>query len=45
MTNHYRLLIETPEATLSKGMRQLNVHYTTVSRLVKNYEAEKKKEM
>ena len=28
MTNHYHLLIETPEANLSKGMRQLNGVYT-----------------
>jgi putative transposase len=26
--NHYHLLIETPEATLSRGMRQLNGSYT-----------------
>ncbi|MFK5947369.1 MAG: hypothetical protein QM500_01200 [Methylococcales bacterium] len=24
MGNHYHLLVETPEANLSKGMRQLN---------------------
>ena len=24
MTNHYHLLIETPEANLARGMRQLN---------------------
>ena len=24
MTNHYHLLVETPDANLSKGMRQLN---------------------
>ena len=24
MTNHYHLLVETPEANLSRGMRQLN---------------------
>ena len=28
MNNHYHLLIETPEANLSKGMRQLNGVYT-----------------
>ena len=28
MDNHYHLLIETPEANLSKGMRQLNGVYT-----------------
>lgn len=28
MTNHYHLLIETPEANLAKGMRQLNGVYT-----------------
>ena len=28
MTNHYHLLVETPEANLSKGMRQLNGVYT-----------------
>jgi len=28
MTNHYHLLIETPDANLSKGMRQLNGLYT-----------------
>ena len=28
MTNHFLLLIETPEANLSKGMRQLNGVYT-----------------
>ena len=28
MDNHYHLLIETPEANLSKGMRQLNGRYT-----------------
>ena len=28
MTNHYHLLIETPEATLSKGMHRLNGSYT-----------------
>ena len=28
MDNHYHLLIETPEANLSKGMRQLNGPYT-----------------
>lgn len=28
MGNHYHLLIETPEANLSKGMRQLNSVYT-----------------
>lgn len=24
MTNHYRVLVETPDANLSRGMRQLN---------------------
>lgn len=28
MTNHYHLLVETPDANLSKGMRQLNGTYT-----------------
>ncbi len=28
MTNHYHLLIETPEGNLSKGMRHLNGVYT-----------------
>ena len=28
MANHYHLVIETPEANLSKGMRQLNGIYT-----------------
>ena len=28
MDNHYHLLIETPNANLSRGMRQLNVIYT-----------------
>jgi len=28
MSNHYHMLIETPEANLSKGMRQLNGVYT-----------------
>ena len=28
MTNHYHLLIETPDSNLSKGMRQLNGVYT-----------------
>lgn len=28
MDNHYHLLVETPEANLSKGMRQLNGQYT-----------------
>ena len=27
MSNHYHLLIETPDANLSKGMRQLNGVY------------------
>jgi len=30
MDNHYHLVIETPEANLSKGMRQLNGVYTQV---------------
>ena len=28
MTNHYHLVIETPDGNLSKGMRQLNGVYT-----------------
>ncbi|MDZ7803499.1 MAG: transposase [Thiohalophilus sp.] len=28
MTNHYHFLVETPDANLSKGMRQLNGVYT-----------------
>ncbi|WMN60889.1 transposase [Pseudoalteromonas xiamenensis] len=28
MTNHYHLLVETPDANLAKGMRQLNGVYT-----------------
>jgi REP element-mobilizing transposase RayT len=28
MTNHYHLMIETPEGNLSQGMRQLNGVYT-----------------
>lgn len=28
MTNHYHLVVQTPEANLSKGMRQLNGMYT-----------------
>ena len=28
MSNHYHLVIETPDANLSKGMRQLNGEYT-----------------
>ena len=31
MTNHYHLLVETPDANLSKGMRQLNGVYTQSS--------------
>jgi len=31
MTNHYHLVIETPDAHLSKGMRQLNGVYTQTS--------------
>ena len=31
MTNHYHLLIETPDANLSKGMRQLNGVFTQAS--------------
>lgn len=30
MDNHYHLVIETPEANLSKGMRQLNGVYTQI---------------
>ena len=28
MSNHYHLVVETPDANLSKGMRQLNGVYT-----------------
>jgi len=28
MTNHYHLLVETPDANLARGMRQLNCVYT-----------------
>jgi REP element-mobilizing transposase RayT len=28
MTNHYHVVVETPDANLSKGMRQLNGVYT-----------------
>ena len=28
MTNHYHILIETPDSNLAKGMRQLNGVYT-----------------
>lgn len=28
MTNHYHLVVETPEANLAQGMRQLNGVYT-----------------
>jgi len=28
MTNHYHLLVETPDGNLSRGMRQLNDIYT-----------------
>ena len=28
MINHYQLLVETPDANLSKGMRQLNAVFT-----------------
>lgn len=31
MTNHYHLVVETPEGNLSKGMRQLNGMYTQAS--------------
>ncbi len=30
MSNHYHLLVETPDANLSKGMRQLNGVYTQI---------------
>jgi putative transposase len=30
MSNHYHIIVETPEANLSKGMRQLNGVYTQV---------------
>jgi REP element-mobilizing transposase RayT len=44
MSNHYHLLVETPDANLSKGMHQLNGVYTQrinkahgrVSRTMKN---------
>jgi putative transposase len=29
MTNHYHLLVDTPDANLAKGMRQLNVSVQT----------------
>jgi putative transposase len=32
MSNHYHLLIETPNANLSKGMRQLNGVFTQYSK-------------
>ncbi len=31
MTNHYHLMVETPDANLSKGMRQLNGVFTQAS--------------
>ncbi len=31
MSNHYHLMIETPDANLSKGMRHLNGVYTQTS--------------
>lgn len=31
MSNHYHLVVETPDANLSKGMRQLNGVYTQAS--------------
>jgi len=33
MGNHYHLLIETPKGNLSRGMRQLNGHYTQMFNL------------
>ena len=33
MTNHYHLVVETPDANLSKGMRQLNGVFTGTSPL------------
>ena len=36
MDNHYHLLVETPDANLSKGMRQLNGVYTQVSNRIHN---------
>lgn len=36
MNNHYHLLIETPDANLSQGMRQLNGVYTQAFNRVKN---------
>jgi AraC-like DNA-binding protein len=47
MTNHYQLLIETPEANLSGRhtmaaiAAHFGMHYTTVSRLVKAYKTGK----
>ncbi|EGV16405.1 hypothetical protein ThimaDRAFT_4350 [Thiocapsa marina 5811] len=49
MTNHYHVVVETPEGNLSKGMRQLDgvftqrvnrlgVHDSTVSRAVRRFE-------
>ena len=40
MTNHYHLVIETPDGNLSKGMRQLNgvftgLHMVSVGRIVR----------
>ena len=31
MSNHYHLLVETPDANLSAGMRQLNSVYTQLT--------------
>ena len=36
MTNHYHVLVETPDANLSKGMRQLNGVYTAGVRCAAN---------
>jgi REP element-mobilizing transposase RayT len=36
MSNHYHLLIRTPDANLSQGMRQLNGVYTQASNRAKN---------
>lgn len=44
MSNHYHLLVETPDANLSAGMRlghlteHFGLHYTSVSRIVKRQE-------
>ena len=45
MSNHYHLLVETPDSNLSRGMRQLNGMYTQRfnrrhGRTVKKYETD-----